>query len=134
MKLHIRAYEKADKEYLDGIHQANGLPPQCLPDFDDPLILHTGVVDVDGKPVMSCSIRGTSELFLLVDHQSGTPEERWQWMKELREYIVREAWLLGLDEMSCWIPAEIEESFADRLIELGFLKSPWSCYTLRLEK
>lgn len=130
----IRAYEKKDKEHLATIHGANGLPPQCLPNFDDPLILHTGVVDVDGKPVMSCSIRGTCELFLLVDHTAGTPEERWEWMKELREYIVHEAWRLGLDEMSCWIPSTIEDSFADRLLEMGFVKSPWSCYTLRLEK
>jgi len=128
----IRSYEPKDEVAIHEIYLANQLPAECFPDFTDPLMLHTGVVEIENKVVMSCSIRGTSELYLFVDHAAGTPEERWQWMQELREYIVREAWRLGLDQMSCWIPPEIELSFKDRLEQMGFQKSPWSCYTLKL--
>ena len=130
----IRAFQIQDEATIHAIHQANELPEQCFPDFTDPLILYTGVMEQEGKVVMSCSLKGTAELFLFVDHAAGTPEQRWQWMLELREHIVQEAWRLGLNEMSCWIPPEIETSFADRLFEMGFQKSPWSCYTLKIEK
>lgn len=130
----IRPFEAKDAERIREIHAANNLPAECFPDLADPLILHTGIVDVDGRAVIACALKGTSELYLFVDHNAGTPEERWQWLLELREHMVHQAWLLGLDQMSCWIPPEIEESFAKRLEEMGFRKSPWSCYTLQLEK
>jgi hypothetical protein len=128
----IRSYDPKDEVPIHEIYLSNNLPAECFPDFTDPLILHTGVVEVENKVVMSCSIRGSCELYLFVDHNAGTPEQRWQWMQELREYIVREAWRLGLDQLSCWIPPEVEESFKDRLEQMGFQKSPWSCWTLRV--
>lgn len=139
----IRSYEKKDLPRLREIHAASNLPPQCFPDLTinkdgeeipNPLILHTGVLENDGRIVMSCSLRGTAELYLLVDHDSGTPEELWKWVQEIKEYIAHEAWLLGLDQISAWIPTEVELSFGKRLEDIGFIRSPWSCYTLNLEK
>lgn len=131
----IRPYDaKTDFEQLKEIHAANDLPEQCLPDLSNPLILHTGIVETEGRVVMSCSIKGTAELYLLVDHEAGTPEDRWKWMQELKEHIVQKAWELGLDSISAWIPNEIEPAFSKRLEELGFIRSPWSCYSLNVEK
>lgn len=130
----IRPFEAKDAERIREIHATNNLPAECLPDLSDPLILHTGIVEIEGRATIACALKGTCELYLFVDHSAGTPEERWQWMLELREYMIRQAWRLGLDQMSAWIPPEIEESFGKRLEEMGFQKSPWSCYTLQLEK
>ena len=104
-----------------------------MPDFSDPLVLHTGVLVNDGRIVMASTLRASSELYLLIDHAAGTPEDRWKWVKELKEYMKQEAWRLGFDQMSAWVPTEIEPSFSKRLEELGFIKSPWSCYTLPIE-
>lgn len=131
----IRAYfVDTDEDQIKKIHATNELPKQCLLDLGSPLVLYTGVVEIEKKVVMACSLRGTAELFLFVDHEAGTPEERWQWMQELKEHIVHEAWLLGLDQISAWIPGKLEKTFAPRLEEMGFIKSPWSCYTLAIEK
>ena len=129
----IRAYEETDILALQKIRIDNGLPPNCMPDPTDPLMLVKAVVEEDGKPVMATFLRGSSEIYLLVDHTHGTPEERWHWLQELKEYLVQEAWKLGLDQLTCWVPPEIEQSFAKRLLELGFQRSPWQSYTLNVE-
>ncbi len=129
----IRPYQDEDILPLQKIRIENGLPPNCMPDPTDPLMLAKLVVEQDGKPVMATFLRGSSEIYLLLDHSAGTPEERWQWLKELRDHLVQEAWKLGLDQMSCFVPPEIEQSFSKRLLELGFQRSPWQSYTLNIE-
>jgi hypothetical protein len=129
----IRPYQEADLPILCEIHLENELPPNCMPDPKDSLVLVKAVVEQNGKPVMATFLRGTSEIYLLVDHRYGTPQERWQWLQELKDYLVQEAWKLGLDQMTAWIPPEIEQSFGKRLLELGFQRSPWQSYTLNVE-
>ena len=128
----IRPYQESDILPLQQIRIDNGLPPNCMPDPTDPLMLAKLVVEQDGKPVMATFLRASSEIYVLVDHQHGTPEERWQWMQELKDHLAREAWRLGLDQMTCFVPPEIEQSFAKRLMQLGFQRSPWQSYTLNL--
>ena len=122
----------SDVAILRQIHETNGLPENCFPDLADPLFLVKNVVEQDGKPVMASFLKGTSEIFLIVDHSQGTPEERWAWLCELKEVMVHEAWLRGLSEMTAWIPPEIEKGFAKRLEGLGFCPSAWRSYTLRI--
>jgi hypothetical protein len=128
----IREFMDSDIEILKSLHKANGLPANCLPDHDDPLFLVKSVLEHEGKPMMASFLKITSEVYLLVDHEEGTPEQRWAWVQELTEHMKREAWAKGLNEMSCWIPPAIEKSFGKRLTELGFVKSPWQSYTLNL--
>jgi hypothetical protein len=130
----IRQFEPGDLESLKAIHKANKLPEPCLPDLDDPLILHKVILEHDSKVVMASFLRGVSEIYLLVDHGIGTPEDRWKWLQEIRDHMAEAAWSLGLDGISAWIPPEIEKSFASRLLELGYIRSPWTCYTLALNQ
>lgn len=130
-------YER-DTGAMNAIHEANGLPSNCLPDIGrvdsrNPLFLFAGVYSNGEKPAMMAFLKVTSEVFLLVDHTVGTPEERWQWLRELTEWVKQEAWDRGLDQITAFVPPEIEESFAKRLLDLGFVKSPWQSYTLNLE-
>lgn len=90
------------------------------------------VFEHDGCPAMATFLKGTSELYLLVNHTVGTPEQRWEWLLELTNHMRQKAWKLGLNEMTCWVQPEIEKSFAKRLVELGFVRSPWSSWTMTL--
>jgi hypothetical protein len=54
-------------------------------------------------------------------------------LKEGMEHLKQEAWRKGFEQITAFVPPEVEESFAKRLIELGFQKSPWSSFTLNLE-
>jgi len=133
----IRRFEEKDNADVVRIHEQNGLDPACLPDLyieDEPNALYVvkAVKEVAGEPVMMSFLKVRSELYVLVDHEKGTPEERWEWMKELKEYMVREARIRGLDQMTAFIPPELEESFSKRLAEMGFIKGPWASYSLNI--
>jgi hypothetical protein len=128
----IREFLTSDMLRVQEIHEENGLPENCFPDLADPLFIVKLAVEHDEKPVMVAALKGASELFLLVDHNAGTPEERWEWLQQLTEEMKSRAYALGLDQMSCWIPPEIVVSFEKRLIQLGFKESEWRCFTCNL--
>ena len=128
----IRNFEDRDVARALEIHNENGLPENCFPDVNDPLFVVKLTVEHDGKAVMASFLKGASELFLLVDHGAGTPQERWEWLQQLTDEMKQRAWTLGLDQMSAWIPPEIADSFEKRLIELGFTESKWRCFTCNL--
>lgn len=139
----IRKFEDSDIPLARAIHIANELPENCFPNLTiqapsgkeevNPIFVTKAIYEHEGKAALMSFLKITSEVYLLVDHAVGTPEERWEWLKELTDHVKQEAWKLGLEQISCWIPPEIEVSFTKRLHELGFVKSPWSCFTLNLE-
>jgi hypothetical protein len=139
----IRHFDFNEIEKAREIHKANGLDERCFPDLEvktergeivpNPLFVVKEVFEHEGAPVLMSFLKITSELYLLVDHTVGTPEERWEWLKAFKEHMKVEAWRLGLDQMTAWIPSDIEKSFADRLEEMGFIKSPWQSWTLNIE-
>ncbi len=137
----IRPFEQADMERARQIHADNKLPECCFPDLmvpsglgdvDNPLFLDKSVFEVDGEPAMMCFLKIRSELYLLMNHQVGTPEERFEWLKQFKVFMMRQAWLKGLDQMTAYLPPEIEESFGKRLVELGFQRSPYTAYSLNV--
>ena len=90
------------------------------------------VVTEGRKPVMAAFVRITSEPYILIDHDAGTPESRWKMLQELTEDVCATARARGLQQLTCFVPPEVEASFAKRLIDLGFVRSPWQSYTLNL--
>jgi hypothetical protein len=138
----IREYVKDDIDALRDIHAANGLPEACLPiltvrtedgeEKDDPLFITKAVLEDDGKPAVMAFLKITSESFVLVDHRVGTPEERWEWLKKISEHLREEAWKRGLEQITCFVPPEIDKSFAKRLKDLGYIRSEWQSYTLNV--
>jgi hypothetical protein len=138
----IRNFEEWDMERARMVHEENGLDPRCFPNLTiktpageepNPLFISKQIYQVDGASALFCFLKITSELYLLVDHNIGTPEQRWEWLKEFKEHMKREAWKRGLEQMTAFVPTDIEESFAKRLLDLGFVRSPWQSYTLNLE-
>lgn len=139
----IRNFEESDTANAHAIHAANELPENCFPNLTiatptgkeepNPLFVVKKVYEHEGQPAMMSFLKITSELYLLLDHRIGTPEERFEWLKELKETMKQEAWKHGLEQMTAFVPLYIEESFSKRLIELGFVKSAYSPWTLNLE-
>lgn len=140
----IRDFEDSDIPAAHAIHAANELPENCFPNLtvkspegkeeQNPLFVVKAIYEHEGKPALMSFLKLTSELYLLVDHTVGTPEERWDWLQEFRDYMLREAWIRGLEQMTAFVPREIEDSFEKRLLDLGFVKSPWQSYTLNVEE
>jgi hypothetical protein len=129
----MRAYEPRDKEAINKIHKTNNLPPNCLPDTDNPLFVLGQVVEMNGKVAMAVNVKLNGELFLTLDHTAGTPEQLWEALQAISKSICDAAYVRGLDQVSAWLPPEIEDSFGKRMLEMGYVKSPWVCYTRNLE-
>lgn len=139
----IREYEGGDLGELMRIHEAGGLPANCFPDLvikdrttgrlvPNPLFLVKEIAIENGVPAVAGFVRLTSEAYIVVNHEVGTPEQRFDWLKELTDHCAKLAWARGLDEMSCWIPPDILDSFEKRLKDLGFVRSPWVSFTKKL--
>lgn len=128
----IRAFEPNDKEAVDRIHEANNLPEVCCPDTDNPLFVLGQVVELKGKVAMVVNVKLQGELFLTLDHTAGTPEELWAALQALNHSLCSAAWERGLDQITAWLPPELEDSFGKRMLEMGYVKSPWTCWTRNL--
>lgn len=121
----IRPFVGNDLEALKGIHNNNELPSVCMPDPSNPLFFVQQVVEHEGVPALAAFLKLTCEPFLLVDHRASTPEWRWQALKALNDTVTAAAMSHGLEEMTAWVPPDLEKSFGGRMLELGFKKSPW---------
>jgi len=128
----IRDFELEDIPQFEEIHRKNELDPACLPEFQHPLFIIKRVLVPDNvhQPAMGIFVKVTSEVWLLLDHEVGTPEQRWEWLKLITADMRQQAYIKGLEEITCWIPDELAKSFGPRIVDLGFQKSPWQSYTL----
>lgn len=139
----IRDFEPWDLTKVKELLKANGLPEACMPDLvvtdrdgrkkKNPLFALRRVYEVNGKTAMICFLKLRSELYFFIDHTVGTPQERWEWLKDFTEDMRQQAWKLGLDQMTAFVPPDVDESFSKRLVELGFHRSRWVPYTMNLE-
>jgi hypothetical protein len=130
----VREYKPADFEAIKRIHASSGLPETCLPDLTNPLFFVKVVADDQGKVTQAGFVKLTGEAYILVDHSHGLAQERWSVAQSVVNHGLAAAAKKGLSDVSCWLPPMLERSFGDRrLRELGFIKSPWPCYTALLE-
>jgi hypothetical protein len=129
----IHELQRTDYEAIKRIHEASGLPENCLPDLENPLfILKEAVYDHRGNIAQAAFLKMTGEIYLLVDHNAENPEWRWDMLQKLAAFGLAKAHKHGIDDCTCWIPPEARW-FERRVLALGFEKSPWPSYTARLK-
>lgn len=129
----IRNFKPSDTDVLREMHQKSGLPPQCWPDLTDPLYIVKIVQEEKGRVVQAGFVRTIGECYIMADHDYATPERRWEIMQELIIQGLHDTAAKGIRDASCWLPPSLEKSFGPRLKSLGFLPSPWPCYSIILK-
>ena len=143
MSMNVRLYTDDDLEAVVKIHAANGLPPACLPacckrdangnPINAPLFFMRKILEDDGRVALASFLKLTAEAFVFVDHEYGDPERRWLALQKLTASTLSEAAKKGIEDVTAWIPPQLDRSFGERLIALGFVKSPWQSYSAVLE-
>jgi len=132
----VREYKPEDLDQLKGIHAVQNFP-YAFPDLQNPLFL-TKIVLTDGegsdeKIRGAAFLRLTAEAYLLLDPQSGTPQQRWQSLLTLHEAARRNAWQRGLEDVHAWLPPAIAKKFGRRIEQLGWQRDDaWTPYCRRL--
>ena len=77
----------------------------------------------------------TAEVYLWLDPDWGTPQERWEAVKEVHRDVIERARKIGFDQLYVAIPPEIAKSFGPRLEDLGWqLARAWPVYTFELNE
>lgn len=127
----VRTLQTAD---LDGVKRLHDKMKTgySFPDIKGPLFAIKGVVkDENGKIIAAAAVKITSEAFLWLD--LGKKEaEKVMAILALTNKLSADAKKIGLDEVTCWIPPQVEGRFAKFLSKLGFQRSPWSSWSLLL--
>jgi hypothetical protein len=139
----VRVYTDDDLEAVQRIHAANGLPPNCLPacckrdaagnPVNAPLFFMKNVLENGGKVRLASFLKLTAEAFLFVDHEYADAETRWLALQKLTAATLSGAAKKGVEDVTAWLPPHLDRSFGERLIALGFVKSPWPSYSATLE-
>ena len=129
--MNIRPFQLGDIYKIR--RMAQNLPPNCLADFSNPLFCIREVIEHDGRIGVAGFLKLTGEVYLLVDHERGTPQERWEMLQMLAAHGLNQAAERGLEDVTAFIPPQIEKSFAPRLLDLGFQRSLWQSYTAKLQ-
>jgi hypothetical protein len=87
----------------------------------------------DGTIVGAALLRLTTEAYLLLDPQAGTPRQRWQWLLALHAATERDAWQRGLEDVHAWLPPPIANKFGRHLTRLGWIRDDaWTPYCKKL--
>jgi hypothetical protein len=131
--MRIRSYTEADLGAVRRMH-APFADFYNLPDFGNPLFIENLVVtNGNHRTVMSAHARLTSEVYVLVDHEDGTPNQRWERLKMLHEVMRQQLVKSGIEDVHCWIPPDIPEGFFRRLQRLGWTEEKFRCMWRKTE-
>ena len=115
------------------VHEQSGFNYR-FPSFQgNPLFPIQRTVSMNGRFVAASLVKVEAEVYLFMNHTVGTPEDRWEALKNLHEDVITKARDIGFDQLYCVLPPEIEKSFAPRLRQLGWeADRGWTKYTLEL--
>ena len=65
----------------------------------------------DGRTVIASAVKVSAEVYLWLDPNWGTPEERWAALKLLHKDVSERARQVGFEQLTCVLPPEIAQSF-----------------------
>lgn len=123
----VRAYRESDLEKLLRWHEQSGLK-YPFPEMNDWRTQPKLVVEQNGEPAMAGALRLTSEAYLWVNRETGTPAERWQQLLALHEAMRQEAARIGYDDVHAFLPPGLPGGFRRRLKRLGWTREPFEAW------
>jgi hypothetical protein len=129
----IRHYQPSDLEAVKRIHAQQKLGYE-LPDLEKPTFFIRLVGEKDGKIVQAALAHLTAEVYFLIDHTEGTPQERHLDFLNMQDVGRELAYKPGgLDQLHAFLPPQLERAFGKRLMAHGWKKALWPCFFTDLE-
>ena len=130
-KLTVREWMDADMPELASLHDKMRVGYKLPESFGPLFCVRRAVVDESGKIVAAATIKLVGEAYLWVDNDISS-HKRAKGVKLLNEECAKAASRLGLTEISAWIPPHIASWFGKVIEKLGWHKSSWSSWSVRL--
>jgi hypothetical protein len=131
----VRQYTASDLEKLRRMHGRQGFEYE-FPDVSDPIFVSKLVLEEEpGNVVMASLARLTCEMYLLMDRDSGCPEDRYRRIVALHQFGAQDLARSGLDDAHAWLPPPIARRFGQRLERLGWVRDDqWTPYCYRIDQ
>ena len=124
--------DDGEMEEIRKLHAESGFDYK-MPDLASAVFPIKRSIRHKGKFVAAVAVKLEGECYLFLDHDELNPFERFFALQELHEDLKARAKELGLDNLFCVLPPEVEKSFGPRLIEAGWKRDRgWSKYTLEI--
>ncbi len=131
-RLAIRDWNDSDMEKLAQFHSEMGLGYKLPESFGPLFAVRKAVIDEKGQVVALAAVKVIGEAYIWLDvEDSGF--KRAKCVKILNEACSKEASLLGIDEVSAWVPTKLIRCFRKTLETLGWRKSPWRNFSIVLK-
>lgn len=130
----IRAYESKDLAEVKAIHEAQRLGYD-FPNIDAPTFMLRLVGEHEGKIVQAAFAHLTAEIYFMLRHDVGSPQERHLWFLSMQEVGRELAWKPGgLDDLHAFLPPQMERAFGKRLMIHGWKKALWPAYFVEVNQ
>lgn len=101
-----------------------------FPDISSPLFFQKAVAEENGEISGAAAIRLIGEAFLWL--ADGSKIRKGRVLSSIYPIIGGKAKENGLEDVSAWIPPQIEPDFSEALHGIGFVPSPWPCWSMKL--
>lgn len=127
----IETMTEMDRTALADIHARMG-SRYALPDFQSPLFIIKQVSKEAGAVRGAIAVKMIGEAYLLLE-PTLTRYEKARTVALLSLSGIRAAREASLEDVSAWLPPEVESTFGSMLSDLKWSKSPWPCWSRRIE-
>ena len=126
-------FQDGDVEQLREMHKEQGWAYD-FPDLDEAQFVVKKVIrDEGGELVGAVVARKTVEVYLLGNPTWRTPRWRLEALKVLHEGIRIELARQGYADGHCWLPPQVKEGFARRLMKMfGWQLNEWRCLSRKV--
>lgn len=130
-QVEVRDVAPDEAVIIKELHHKMGIDYQ-FPNITSPLFaIRKMVIDEVGTVSAAAALKLTSEAFLWIDPDS--PEiEKTADILRLMQVCHERAKALQLEDCSAWIPPTIEPIFGSMLSRLGWQRSPWASWSVRI--
>lgn len=122
-----RDWNPEDAEKIREFHDSLNLGYH-FPNVASPLFCIKRLVEDEKGIAAGGAIKLFGEAFLWVSPWRSTDEKK-SAMHELSGEMRQEAVKIGLDELSAWIPPQIERGFSPELLNMHWRPSPWRSWS-----
>lgn len=125
----VREWTDRDTEKVKEIHESMNIG-YGFPEISSPLFFQKAIAEKNGEITGAGAIRLIGEAFLWI--RGCNSIEKGRALALIYPELRMKASKNGLEDVSAWIPPHIEESFAPILEGMGFSKSPWASWSIKI--